>query len=109
MKKDPFIFSYGSLQLTFTLIRKRNPALALQVRNLLWSTPSANSCQQSKSRHSDCFRVTLDSYQVREVIEALVDCGDDINDVGAELLAHALLDDWIALADVMLKNGRVSR
>jgi len=39
---NPYIFSRGSLKLTFDLIRKKNPQLALTIRNISNGIPQTN-------------------------------------------------------------------
>ena len=48
---DASIFSRGSLKLTFELIRKTNPSLALAIRNLTAKEPVCNTSEQGGTRH----------------------------------------------------------
>lgn len=102
---DADVFSRGSLKLTFDSIRKVNPALALQVRNITSGTPLPKQAAQNDSEHADYFRVSLDSFQVRAVVEALMEIQQTEKDnPGMELMSKALTDDWVALARKMFEE-----
>ena len=69
---DADVFSRGSLKLSYDLLRKPNPALALQVRNII-NGEALPKAEDSENKNSDHFRVTLDSFQVRAVVEGLME------------------------------------
>lgn len=102
------IFSRGSLKLTYDLLRHRHPQLALDVRNITGGKLQPKSLQDNSNKHSDCFQVSLDSRQVRAVVEALVECNQGAmlegSDVGRSIMAKALIDDWLALARYMVEQ-----
>jgi hypothetical protein len=102
------IFSRGSLKLTFEILRQHNASLALSIRNILGSEPLAKTADAIDNKHADHFRVTLDSHQVRAVVEALATYCRQENGgeqtTGSHIMATVLLDDWLALARVMLMN-----
>ncbi|MBV1878133.1 MAG: hypothetical protein KUG79_10870 [Pseudomonadales bacterium] len=105
---DPAIFSRGSLKLTFDLIRKKEPRIALTLRNLTSGKAIEKTAQQLKNKNADFFLVELDSFEVRAIVEALVaytprgpQNGNTGQNAGMEIMAKALLDDWLKLASRM--------
>ena len=104
--QDPYVFSRGSLTLTYEQLRKSKPALALIVRNIANGVPLEKSNEQTNNKHSDHFRITLDSFQVREVVETLVSNaqGQPDEKSGINIMLKALLEDWLALARRMLEE-----
>lgn len=104
--QDPYVFSRGSLTLTYEQLRKSKPALALIVRNIANGVPLEKSSEQTNNKHSDHFRITLDSFQVREVVETLVSNaqGQPDEKSGINIMLKALLEDWLALARKMLEE-----
>lgn len=99
------VFSRGSLAHTFNLIRKSNPLLALTVRNITGGTPLPKTDIQPDNKHTDYFVVTLDSFQVREIVETLnafVQTADE--DSGAAVVARTLTEDWLRLAHKMISE-----
>ena len=103
---DPDIFSRGSLKLTYDLIRKNNPQLALNVRNITAGKPITPNSADKKNSHNDHFRVELDSFEVRSIVESLMEqtqqnvMGND--NPGLVLLAKTLIEDWMRLAHKMI-------
>ena len=103
--KDPNIFSRGSLKLTFDLIRKKNPNLALTVRNITGGKPLPKDISEVDNKHADHFRVDLDSFQVRAVVEGLMQQSKaNEGDPGLEIMAKTLMDDWMSLARKMIAD-----
>ena len=105
---DPAVFGRGSLKLTFDLLRKKNPQLALLVRNITSGTPLPKSRLQSDNKDSDCFKVDLDSLQVRSIVENLMKYSQGQNSsagkLGMEVVAKTLLEEWIALSMQMISE-----
>ncbi|MBT5229254.1 MAG: hypothetical protein HOM11_03145 [Methylococcales bacterium] len=101
---DPDVFSRGSLMLTFSLVRKIDPQLALNVRNITGGVPLPKLSAQPDNKNADFFKVELDSYQVRAVVEAIVTFSQAGNlDLGMGVVARTLLEEWTALAAKMIK------
>ena len=101
--RGPNIFSRGSLTHTFELIRKKDPQLALNVRNITGGTPLPKSEEQPDNKHTDFFEVELDSFQVRAIVEALMEYEQGENsDSGAAVVARTLMEDWMRLAQKMI-------
>ncbi len=107
-KREPEIFSRGSLKLTFDLVRKKHPQLAMDIRNITCGAPEPKDPEQLDNKNTDCFRVTLDSFQVRGVVETLMEHCQQVNtntpqsELGIAIVARALTDDWMALASKMI-------
>lgn len=100
--------------MTYNLIRKVNPQLALDVRNI--ANGDVFDCKEkgadgeesegegSKNNpNADYFVVTLDSFKVRAVVEALVKASNS-QDMGAAIMTKALVEDWLALARKMVAD-----
>ncbi|MEY8203757.1 MAG: hypothetical protein RPR40_01675 [Bermanella sp.] len=105
---DADVFSRGSLKLSYDLLRQANPSLALQVRNIISGEPLPKEGVDNTNKNSDHFRVTLDSFQVRAVVEGLMAYNQ--NEVlakkqpGLAVMAKALMEDWIVLARKMVSE-----
>ncbi len=65
------VFSRGALQLTYTLLRKKDAQLALTIRNITGGYPQSKQPSQNNNQYNDYFRVDIDSLQVRAVVENL--------------------------------------
>ena len=103
--QDPYIFSRGSLVHTFDLIRKKDPQLALIIRNFTCGTPLPKLEVQPDNKHTDFFKVELDSLQVRAIVEALMDYEQgESSDSGAAVVARTLMQDWMRLAHKMISE-----
>ncbi len=103
---DPYIFSRGSLKLTYELLRKRQPSLALVVRNITSLSPLPKLEGDVDDAITDCFLVDLEAAQVRAVVEGLVKRSqlNTIEDAGHKACAIALIEDWLALANEMIED-----
>jgi hypothetical protein len=103
---DSDVFSRGSLKLTYDLLRQSNPALALQVRNIVSGEALPKADVNEGNANSDHFKVTLDSFQVRAVVEGLMQYNQDEllakKQPGLAVMAKALMEDWIVLARKMV-------
>jgi hypothetical protein len=101
------VFSRGSIQMTFELLRKSNPRLALAVRNIAGGEPLSKDFDDPlNDKNSDYFRVEMDSKEVREVVEELMSFTHpdavDINNPGVNIMARTLMQDWLLLAHQMV-------
>ncbi len=99
---DPDVFSRGSLSLTYELLRSRDAELALVVRNICHSEPLPKGPNVPQNKNSDYFKVTLDSLQVRAIVENLH--VEEQNDPGRMVMAQALMEDWMNLARKMISD-----
>ena len=104
-KADPAVFGRGSLKLTFDLLRKRNPKLALDVRNICNGTPLEKLASEADNKDSDNFKVDLNSFQVREIVEILLkysqNQNSNVTNIGMGVVSKTLTQDWMALARKM--------
>ncbi len=114
------VFSRGSLVLTYELLRKAEPQLALLVRNIVHGPALQNQASraaetrggslQKSDLNNDHFRVVLEGKQVRAIVEALAR-HREIKETGSgnAVLAQSLIEDWAALAQQMIKklSGKV--
>lgn len=98
------VFSRGSLKLTYDALRPINPMLALQVRNIIHGEPLPKSENEQVNEHSDYFKVTLDSFQIRAIVEGLLQCGEDESNKGLAIMAKSLQLDWVNLAHQMISE-----
>jgi len=110
-QSDADVFSRGSLQLTFTLLRKKHPKLALAIRNIQGQEPLPKNSDETDSKNSDLFVVDIDSMQVRAVVEALMECQSPSGSAnvagessGISIMAKALINDWVLLAQLMISR-----
>ena len=102
---DPYIFSRGSLKLTYDLLRKSSPALALTIRNIISSEALPKLDGDVDNPLTDCFLVDLDSFQVRAVVEGLASRGHNHGSAaGLAVVAQALIEDWMVLAHAMISE-----
>jgi hypothetical protein len=100
---DPYIFSRGSLKLTYDLLRKSTPALALTIRNITSTKPLPKLEGDVDNSLTDCFLIDLNSFQVRAVVEGLASHGHyDKSAQGLAVVAQALVEDWMVLAHAMI-------
>jgi len=67
-----FVFDRASLQFTVKLLRHYNPALALQIQNLLG--PPGNK----QPLHNDKFSLQLDSLTLKRVVETVGQAGSEL-------------------------------
>jgi hypothetical protein len=98
------VFSRGSLKLTYDALRPINPMLALQVRNIIHGEPLPKLDHEEDNEHSDYFKVTLDSFQIRAIVEGLMVCGEGSSNKGLAIMAKSLQLDWVNLAHQMISD-----
>ncbi|MFT4763611.1 MAG: hypothetical protein ACI9OH_000700 [Oleispira sp.] len=101
---DPYTFSRGSLKLTYDLLRKRRPALALTIRNITSTEPLPKLEGDIDNPLTDCFIIALNAFQVRAVVDCLARGGHDASMEGLAIVAQALVEDWMALARAMISE-----
>jgi hypothetical protein len=96
------VFSRGSLLLTFELLRKSQPALALKVRNITGEEPLPREVGDPEDKNSDHFRVRLDCADARAVVQTLMEFTHpdavDVRNPGINILARTLMQDWLLFA-----------
>ena len=108
----PDVFSRGALELTFKLLRKQNPRLALDVQNQLQGLATLREVteQVPARKVSDHFHITLDAQTIGKVVEALTALGQNLldnspKDNGTLVVVRSLIKDWIELAEWVLVNA----
>lgn len=100
--RDVSVFSRASLQLTFDLLRKKTPQLALDVRNITGGDPLPRAPEDDDDKNGDNFRVEMDLVKVRTVVQGLMEFTQpdavDIKNPEINIMARALMQDWLILA-----------
>lgn len=97
------VFSRASLLMTFDLLRKRRPQLALDVRNIIGGEPlPPERHEELGDVNGHCFRVKLTPAQIREIIHGLMEFtvpeAVDLRNPEMNIMARALMQDWLLLA-----------
>lgn len=99
------IFNRGSLELTSTLIKSTLPEIAQDLDVILTNKPILSTQFSAPNIHQDKFYVSLNSRQVRCIVEALllmINGSNDVNTQGISVLAKSLLEEWMKLATAMM-------
>ncbi|MCL6415382.1 hypothetical protein MIB92_06945 [Aestuariirhabdus sp. Z084] len=99
--RQPKVFSESALRLTFSVLRKPRPRLALSIQNIL---NGISICQpegkegESLSQH---FHVALSPAEVDTILGCLAQAGGwgSGSCPGQQVMLKALLDDWRRLAN----------
>ncbi|MCV6613678.1 MAG: hypothetical protein OIF35_01795 [Cellvibrionaceae bacterium] len=113
----PDIFSRHSLELSFKLLRHREPALALEVQNILAGktsdAPKARTLPPHLSRHCEFFMVAVDPVVVGQIISSLTLVGRNIieqKDVrpSRKAIILSLLEEWMGLVEWMISESEQS-
>ncbi len=103
---QPEVFSRASLLMTFDLLRKKKPQLALTVRNIAGGEPVYLG--DEGDRNSECYRVELESRQLREIVQGLMEFtypeAVDMSNPEINIMARALMQDWLLLAHRSVAN-----
>jgi len=107
-EKKPNVFSRGSLKMTYDLIRKSSPQLALKVRNIIGGEALPKDSSQHDNKHADFFEVDLDSFEVRAVVEGLMaqlqNGSMSAQPTGMAVMAKSLIEEWLVLARKMFAD-----
>jgi len=106
---QPEVFSRASLLMTFDLLRKKKPQLALDVRNIAGGDPVYHG--DDGDRNSECFRVELTAQQLREIVQGLMEFtypeAVDLKNPEINIMARALMQDWLLLAHRSVANDPI--
>lgn len=106
---QPEVFSRASLLMTFDLLRKKKPQLALDVRNIVGGEPVYPG--DDGDRNSECFKVDLSSQQLREIVQGLMEFtypdAVDLRNPEINIMARALMQDWLLLAHRCVANDPI--
>jgi len=111
---DNRIFSRATLDISYNLLRKNHPQLALTIRNILFQQPVKKNSDQADNKVSDHFLVELTSYDVRNIIESLMQILNEANATNAAknnaedntsifrpILIQSIINEWTVLAKSM--------
>lgn len=110
----PDIFSRHSLELSFKLLRHRDPRLALEVQNIMAGktndAPAARTLPPHLSRSCEFFMVAIDPVIVGQIISSLTLIGRNIieqNDVrpSRKAIILSLLEEWMGLVEWMISES----
>ena len=115
--RQPDTVSRHTLELTFRLLRREWPALALAIQNILVSKQQLIRRQQHKSTlHNNCdqdfFQINLDAQTIGKIVSALTELGETTltkapHDKEKLMFLKTLIDDWIALAEWLMLHIQI--
>ena len=111
------IFSRASLDMSYNLLRSKEPQLALTVRNILFQTPVDKLPEQAKNRNTDHFKVTLDTFQVRKIVETLMVVLNESSQTQTKdntslfrpVIIQSIINEWTVLAKNMLDEYQLNK
>ncbi|GAB3100544.1 hypothetical protein G8770_04490 [Aestuariicella hydrocarbonica] len=108
-KARPDLFSRGALELTFRVLRRHKPQLAMDVQNILQGNKVEAQTLKPLSRvnpksTADHFYVSLPPQTIGQVVKALTHLGEEMlaqpdRGNGKLLIIRTLMKDWMDLAD----------
>ncbi|PAJ74030.1 hypothetical protein CJF42_12845 [Pseudoalteromonas sp. NBT06-2] len=101
------IFNRGSLELTYTLIKSKEPEIALELTRILGNNPICSRQFRADNIHQESFYVSLNSRQVRCVVEvllAIINTPYDDTTLGMNVVAKSLIEEWMKLATAMMRE-----
>ena len=105
-KHHPDLFSRGTLELTFRLLRGKHPALALEIQNVLVNKLSNQRVQlpASNPQTGDSIYVDLEVSTINNIVTALTEMGkkgksDDNSENGLRVVLSTLIPEWMALIE----------
>lgn len=104
--------SRASLDISYNLLRQKEPQLALTIRNILFQDPIEKHPDQPDNKNSDNFGVSLDTFQVRKIVETLMIIlnesatthNEDNTSLFRPALIQSILSEWTALAKTMFDD-----
>jgi len=111
------ILSRATLDISYHLLRKQDPQLALTVRNILFQNPIEKTNEKIKNKNTDQFIISLDTFTVRKIIETLSDIleqskqthTDDNTSLFRPVLIQSIIDEWTILAKIMFIEYKKSK
>jgi hypothetical protein len=110
--KSPDEFNRSVLDMSFTLLRNKEPKLALLIRNILFHDIEAKAEDLPQNKNSDVFKIDLDSFQVRAIVENLHEVliesqqldPDKNTSIFRPVLIESILNEWLGLAQLMFSE-----
>jgi len=111
------LFSRASLDMSYNLLRKKDPQLALTIRNILFNQPVDKKSEQPDNKNTDSFLVDLDTFAVRKVVETLMEVlkessethTDDNTSLFRPVLIESIMSEWTALAKCMFDEYQATQ
>ncbi len=106
-ERSPDLFSRGTLEMTYKLLRTPNPSLALCVRNLLMNQrKQINNTHKNKPR----INIALEPTTIGKIVSALTILGQNALDNrevenGKLLVLRSLIEDWAGLAEWLVNRS----
>ena len=102
-------FSRASLDISYSLLRKVEPQLALTIRNILFQIPIEKRPEQADNKNTDLFEVSLDTFQVRQIVETLMEIlnqssqthDKDNTSLFRPVIIQSIINEWTVLAKNM--------
>lgn len=101
------IFNRGSLELTYSLIKSKEPEIALELTRILGNNPICSRQFRADNIYQESFYVSLNSRQVRCVVEvllAIINTPYDDTTLGMNVVAKSLIEEWMKLATAMMRE-----
>ncbi len=101
--RQPGIFSESALQLTFTVLRKPRPALALMIQNAMNGVAVKRPPDGGDGSLPEHFKMRVTSSEADTIVSCLVKASGWNSGVcpGQQVILKALLDDWRRLANAI--------
>jgi len=106
---DKKSFSRASLDITYNLLRQKEPQLSLTIRNILFQQPEQKMLEQLDNKYTDNFVVELDTHLVRKIVETLmiileeskITHAEDNTSLFRPILIQSIITEWTVLAKNM--------
>ena len=110
--KPSDLFNRSVLDMSFTLLRKKDPKLALLIRNILFNVAVSKSENTPDNRNADLFKVNLDSFDVRAIVENLNEILEESKSLDPTkntsifrpVLIESIVREWLNLASFMFSE-----
>ena len=114
---DKKTFSRASLDISYNLLRQKEPQLSLTIRNILFQQPEQKNSEQLDNKNTDNFVVELDTHSVRKIVETLMIILEESKKTHTEgntslfrpILIQSIITEWTVLAKNMFdeyKNNK---
>jgi len=103
---DKKTFSRASLEISYNLLRQKEPQLSLTIRNILFQQPEQKNSEQLDNKNTDNFVVELDTHSVRKIVETLMIILEESKKTHTEdntslfrpILIQSIITEWTVLA-----------
>jgi len=116
-KKPADEFNRGVLDMTFTMLRDKDPKLALLIRNNLFNVAVIKSNDTPDNKNADTFKINLDSFQVRAIVEHLNEILEESQKLDPSkntsifrpVLIESIMNEWLNLATLMFSKFKIEQ